>query len=745
MTNFFKSKIDLSEGPRNADHEKELLQQCYDAKMGASKEPITDNDFRELQWWREAVEEYISMGWPISLPTIKFLWHKLTLTDEDASSTSADRTLAKRAIEALFDFSTSAVTYGSGDSFDNSVRRYDERTQRKPGGININQDVFLEEMPTGSVVPTEIGLMDKLDKFALSIADLEGYDGVYCLCGVRGSGKSTILNRIAWYCRHWYVFTKIPILVRFDLATSFDGKTFARDLISEICIEAKKALGAPPFSISTALSWSSRMIGHLGRFCHANISWATLALLVLGILWHNMMPMQQVEGEIGSALKVCEPTRSRSIDFIHLFGAIPKNTMGCGVEIPFVGEWMVGHYQVLVLGVFGTVLLGIAYAMRSVTRHASRFVEKKQGKDFYFWLSFRNSVVLYITVVVIMELAFEILTSVLGEFYATHILRYYLLLIAISIAILILPGWWESYVYFDRTLSRIRSERSKRILDIPLFGPPGSLGWAITRLLPTSDDPHQLDKVSEPFLQELTKDVLAECVKNFERVIVLIDDVDAVPSEQFHDIIRLIRPLNKVPGVRCVLASPLFFHYALRGSDFGDVHSTIQASIVVGQVGIHAEWPDNPDAITKNKKVLKRFLENLVISRLRTNLREEVAGSLVNMDEVAKVPQVEYVLDPWLTGRGRRREASSNGVFLFDRFGTSKREVIRLLRKNIEPVERSKREKNSRKEVLECDDKVLSELKEKYGNQETILRCCEDWRDKRTRDDSTDSGDNVGT
>ena len=108
---------------------------------------------------------------------------------------------------------------------------------------------------------------------------------------------------------------------------------------------------------------------------------------------------------------------------------------------------------------------------------------------------------------------------------------------------------------------RVRSEPYSGFLDLFLSGGLShSLGWVASRILPAADHMRVRDQVSEPFVQELTKQTLEECVRSFGRVVILIDDLDALPSEKFHELLRFVRPLSKVGGVRGVLATPLFFH-----------------------------------------------------------------------------------------------------------------------------------------------------------------------------------------
>ena len=115
-----------------------------------------------------------------------------------------DRSLAREAIEVLFDFSTSPVNYELVHNPRTNAKRKSSQSDREPPGMKVEQNIFLDSIATRRVDPTPIQPVGELDQLAMAIADLKGYDGIYCLSGVRGSGKSTVLNRIAWFCRCWY-------------------------------------------------------------------------------------------------------------------------------------------------------------------------------------------------------------------------------------------------------------------------------------------------------------------------------------------------------------------------------------------------------------------------------------------------------------------------------------------------------------------------------------------------------------
>lgn len=693
-----------SKSPTNADEEYSRLEGFYKQEMKRS--PDTSADLTRWQW-QKALERYIETGWPISIVTLDRIWEKLTQHDMETDPPLSEKVsgpFARNAVDSLFDFSTTAITHQGQETSRHTRRGYQSQEKRKPPGMDLQQRVFLADIQTRFVQPEPNPKPGELDKFAMAIADLEGYDGVYCLSGVRGSGKSSILNRIAWYCHHWFDRTQKPLLVRFDLGTVFERGVFLRDLLAEICLATKKTLRQPPYSLPYGPDGLIRAVGHLGRFCHINVPWATIAAVFLVVL-------------IGSTYQSDSTNGGTYLSFI-----VKSAEENQKVSTPIFG-WNLSDARMVLCGLLGFVVLGIAYFMYQMRVKIFSFIQREGRKSSMYRIVFFSNLVVLTSVLGVL---FEIftrepslwLTGVFSLQTNGGTLSFIVCIIGLSIGILSLPRWWECYLLMNRILSRVRSEPAQRFMDMPLLAPMGSVSWYLTRLLPSSESPDQLDKISEPFVQELIKQALHECSLAFRRTVILVDDIDALPSSEFHSVMRLLRPMSKVSGVRCILATPLFFHFVLGDENFSDVHSTVRTSIVVGNPTIFRDWPQRPDKLTESRKFLREFLIDLVVSRLRMNLRDDYHGRRAEVSKlILQSPAFKFVLDPWM------REDDTFILELFTRFGTSRREIIRVMDEALKPSLRDMSNTKARVNVMKKYGNALNRLKSQYRDQEDILNC----------------------
>ncbi|MEM7478968.1 MAG: WD40 repeat domain-containing protein [Planctomycetota bacterium] len=160
--------------------------------------------------------------------------------------------------------------------------------------------------------------------------------------------------------------------------------------------------------------------------------------------------------------------------------------------------------------------------------------------------------------------------------------------VALALAILAIPRWWEDYVRFQRITRQLQSQNDTRFIPVPY------VGSFLASVLPKSDDHEELDKISMPFLQQRTKNILQECVNSFGRVVILVDDADILPTECFHLLMRIMRPITKVPGSACVIAVPSFFFDVLKSKTLGDAHSTIRECHYLGDPKLFLPGADAP-------------------------------------------------------------------------------------------------------------------------------------------------------
>ena len=710
--------------------------------------------------WKVAVKYYMTREWKINIQKVNEVWENLTQTrirDEPSRLSSSNRGVARDATRTLFDFSTRAVTYSRGSEPELTdrmhTRRNGKNSTRTPHGLNVHQNMFLDEpqiFPDESSGgrPYRISRGSELDDVARAFADVDGYDGIYCLCGVRGSGKSTVLNRIAWYCRNWQLDNGKSLLVRFDLGTDFDRDAFLRDLAAEVCLGAKDALRYPPYTIRRGLGWVTKTAGHLARFCQANIPWAAIAMILIVLLVQGGQIQYQHEVMNGSAAHIgyqtCQnsnqngensTSRDRNNEWRVWSVLFSSSSTKCVVsddknasfnhvafvDVPLAGHWKVRDVQLLLFGLIGAIVLGVLGNIRQYIPNEGG----QHGKGSRWFLNIFMSIVSIGCIVVAFVL---MLRDVMWSMESSEEMYIYgWCLLSLSVAVAVIPRWWESYMFFDRTLTRIRTERGQKMLDGPLFTASGSFGWFLARILPSTDDPNQMDKVSEPFVQELTKDVMEECRICFDRTVILIDDVDALPSDRFGEIIRLLRPISKMKNVRCIVASPLFFHYVLRSQELGDIHSTVQDTIVVGNNEIFHRWPDEPKSITRDPEILRNFLVDLMISRLKVKLefddehiRKEQRRD--RRDRIAQLEPFKFILEPWLSSENSR-QVNEEAVEIFSRFGTSRRELIRILEMTLDHKYRGETKVHLREAIPEVKDNLVYDLKREYWQQEESLNC----------------------
>ena len=656
------------------------------------------------RWLRRAVEEYVSMGWPMSARVIEGVWTALTdeaykgrlpdlkdipNRDDRRDEDNGGSSLKKSATGILFDFSTSAISYTYRGQQDTRVVCFHSDADRVPTGINAHQEVFLEEPPYRDVDTAILAPLGQLDKFARNFADAPGNDGVHCVAGVRGSGKTSFLNRISWYCEKWSAMEGRPLRISFDLGTGFNEEPFLKRVIADVCLESKRALGCQVAVVDYLTLWAVRAVGRLGHFCRANIPWAMVVAVVFTILIGSAStapsdsasaaPSDSASAAPKNGGNASDACTSGGLKWLDVMGVRRGDGDSCSYAVPFLGTWSVMDIQLLYLILIGTVVVGLAYSLRGVLRNLWETGYRKiEGRGA---MAARSAMIAVLVVALIVDIYLGLFSREQGI-----LLPYGIGMVLVTLAVVLLPRWWESYMYFERTLMRLRTERRGFAAEWPLLASQGGIGWIVARLLPTAEESTQIDKVSEPFLEELAKNVLNECAACFPRTVILIDDVDAVPSSQFSELLRQVRPLGKVPGVRCLMAIPMELHMDFRNQQLGDLHSTIRSSCVVGNPELLPGWPQDPDTITNDSEALRKFLGNLVISRIRPKFsgsgRDADDGSPHGPDEYRHLSAVNYILEPWINEGGSGKP--DNAVRLIGRFGHSRRELIRMLEATLE-------------------------------------------------------------
>lgn len=152
------------------------------------------------------------------------------------------------------------------------------------------------------------------------------------------------------------------------------------------------------------------------------------------------------------------------------------------------------------------------------------------------------------------------------------------LMVFVAISCWRLPRHWNVYGDCYRTMLSLQRRDSPSAADLPWIDKFSGLAKS---LFPAADETSALNDMDGPFLEEEVKRLLDKIAKAYGRVIILMDDVDAMPNNCFPDFVRLLRPLGKVRNVRCVVAVPRYFYEAYYQPDASDLHSTVTKVVML--------------------------------------------------------------------------------------------------------------------------------------------------------------------
>ena len=207
-----------------------------------------------------------------------------------------------------------------------------------------------------------------------------------------------------------------------------------------------------------------------------------------------------------------------------------------------------------------------------------------------------------------------------------------------------------------------------------------------------------------PFLQNEMQAILERCVQTFRRVVILVDDVDVLPSRQFHELFRVLRPATKVPGVAALVCVPRFFFELVKSPSLGDLHSTVRRCEVVGLSDLF-EGADKEFAFRADPdraSLLARVTE-LLLSRVRLPIDGPpgpLAGTYLFSRIMGHWERAVADPDKWTTIKDRMAK-----------HGPSRREILRVT------------ESLARGEPLSVVDRDASHLKTNYDDVEQSLDC----------------------
>lgn len=242
-------------------------------------------------------------------------------------------------------------------------------------------------------------------------------------------------------------------------------------------------------------------------------------------------------------------------------------------------------------------------------------------------------------------------------------------LVALGLAAFFLPSWWNDLLFFRRTRAALSAAAGSEAGSIELPDVAGIL----SRVLPKGEDRDELDKLGIPFLLARMKEILIRARRTFGKVVVLVDDADMLPSSKFHELLRVLRPLSKVPGVRCVIALPPQFFAAFKSQTLGDVHSSLRDCYMLADPKLfylHEGSVRLRGDLTRGD--LKLWLVNLLAARCRV--------PLIDHDEKALVACKPFAdsLENW-DFTDDLAELRDEEQRFFERVGPSRREMLRVL------------------------------------------------------------------
>lgn len=520
------------------------------------------------------------------------------------------------AIRQLLDLSTSPVSFR-----EEQPQERPRGINEKPGGLAVDQQIFLDG-PSFGHEP------EPMERFAKQIADGDIEQGVYCLAGARGCGKSTVLNRIEWFCKRWSRSRGRSLLVRIDLGCAFDSKKFIVDLMTEICRKAQAMCFRQPLAGNAACNAVRMFVGHVGRWCDTNLVWSLLVMFVAGLFLltdliarnGDFKEFQSKAAPVGVAAVL-----SASIILIGLAyrAARIRNKRGKGLANP-------GGELPLTVMLSVPLLVLLCLWLRSTHQKPGLFLADN------WQVHVRNCVAIWIGAV-----------------------------IGVAGSLLVLPRWWWTYVECAGMLDALRSRDSGSTPDLPGVSQITSV---VKLLLPQAAGLPDIRNMDAPFLQQEIKRLLRHCTRAFGGVVILIDDVDVLPSSNFHELFRILRPLSKTKNVRCVVCVPAYFYHAMSVDLLSDVHSTARCCHLLGDPSIYRGRTQNFRIRRMELAEFRAYLAQVLYSRLKIPVR-------ITPGNAEALEPLKYVIDRWCERCGKN-DWKRIWSYL-KRINASRREIIR--------------------------------------------------------------------
>lgn len=294
--------------------------------------------------------------------------------------------------------------------------------------------------------------------------------------------------------------------------------------------------------------------------------------------------------------------------------------------------------------------------------------------------------------------------------------------LSFCVALFFLPTWWWTYVYCATLGDVLRAKQqqgNESALELPYFS---GISAMVRALLPRPGGLLDIRDMDAPFLHEQMKHLIRRCATDLAGLVILIDDVDLLPSEQFAALFQVLRPISKEHNVRCVVSVPLYFYYAMKSGVLNDLHSTVQECWLVGNDALDAatcpeavaEMIANEPSAAQRAEVLQQVLFSLVQPLLRSRCRLRFSD---NQYKQSIHQVVDFMLDRW---KFKDAAAAARTAVVVRQFGSSRREILRETRRLLTDVGGDPFSDHT-EDSAENDMAQLRLQRDQYRASETIL------------------------
>ena len=333
------------------------------------------------------------------------------------------------------------------------------------------------------------------------------------------------------------------------------------------------------------------------------------------------------------------------------------------------------------------------------------------------------------------ELLIEILPWEIGSFIEEYTAVVFLsfLYVGLLAAVFFLPRWWENYVKFRYFALATDNRNFNLNPQLPFFAA------FLAQILPSRVAHKELDRLSIPFLQQRLKEVLKLSAESHKRVVILVDDADILPLDQYNNLLRVLRPVSKVKGVSCLIAVPNFFGPLLDSVSLGDAHSTVRNYAYLGMPEFYSSgvkgpfyprFGDKQSNVINRANVIKRGdLHRELIDVLLSRLKFKLAPPN------SKMPRSDYldslksnllfwlVLQSWGFGpEAAQEDLRQDECYFLKKVEGSYRELLRAIESRLPYGARATVESSLASSVVEEErGEIFKQQHKQYKSAEAIL------------------------